>query len=122
MVRVLAVPNEKSLGAVFAPGVAATVTVVASLDRWFKMAVTVVEPPFSAIGVAINANATVGARSLSVRVRATPVTVPTPWLLLAVPVRVTIRFGSSRVLSTALIVAVSELFAVLPVQLRGDRC
>ena len=52
--------------------------------------------------------------SSSSRVRLAPVTCPIPCVLLAEPVTLTLRSASPVSLSTALIVAVSEAFAVSP--------
>ena len=70
--------------------------------------------PLSSMLSADSTSVTVGETSSSVRVNDAPVTVPTPWVFCAVPVTVVVRFGSSWVLSTAVIVTVSLLFEVLP--------
>ena len=100
--------------------VAATVSVTAALDARFRLAVTVAAPPFSGIDDDDSANVAVGAPSSSVSVRLAPVTATVSdsaaaWPLDAVPVTVTVRSPTlSMASSTALIVAVSEAFAVSP--------
>ena len=90
------------------------VTVVASLEALLSDAETVVEAPSTKV-LLVSDSDTVGAVSSSSNVNVAPVTVvTTPWEFCAVPVTVVVRFGSSMVLLTAVMVAVSLLFEVLP--------
>ena len=94
---------------------AAIVSVTAALDAPESVAVTVDTPPFSEMDEGDSTRIAVGAPSSSVRVRLTPVTVPTPWSLDAVPVTVTERLEVLSMASfTALTVTVSAAFVVLP--------
>ena len=94
---------------------AATVSVTAALDARFKRAVTVETPPDSRIDEDDRSSAAVGGSSLSVRVRLAPVTAPTPWALVALPVTVTVRLTTLSMASfTAAIITVSAAFAVSP--------
>ncbi len=67
--------------------------------------------PSNTLGLSIP---TVGESSSSSSVSVAPDTAPTWWLFCADAVTVTVRSGSSRALSTALIVAVSAAFEVCP--------
>ena len=93
MLSVFVLDRLKSPAAAFVPAAAATVSVTASLDARFNVAVTVAFPGFvpscSSIVSALSASVAVGVASSSVRVRLAPVTVPTPWLFCAVPLTVT---------------------------------
>ena len=111
MVRVLALDRLKSpaTAPVVATSAAATVTVVASLDGRSSVAVTVDTPPSSAIDVADKASATVGAASSSVMVRVASGGFATLLPPAAVPETVTVLFGASVVLSTAVTVTVPVL-------------
>ena len=115
MVSVFAFDSVKSPAPAFVPAEAATVSVTAALDARSSVAVTVAAPPFSEIDEDDSASVATGVASSSVRVSAAPATDPTPWLLDAVPVTVTLR---SPMLSTsssaAATVAVSVAFAVSP--------
>ena len=92
-----------------------TVSVTAALDARFKRAVTVETPPDSDTDEDESANVTVGVASSSVKVRLGPVTAPTPWALVALPVTVTVRSSTLSMASfTAVIVAVSVAFDVSP--------
>ena len=97
--------------------------VVAALDAWLSVAVTVVVPPFSAIDESATASVTPGAASpvsrfstsLPLKVRLAPVTVPTPWLFCAVPPTVTGWPPTLLIASfSAVIVTLSDAFAVSP--------
>ena len=107
-----------SASTVYRPLTAVTVTVVAALEVVpVSVAVTSAVPPFSAIMpfAGVSDNDTAGAASSSVSVTAAPVTDSMPLagtLLLAVPVTVTGRFGSSRVLFVA--VSVAERSVAVP--------
>ena len=89
------------------------VTVVAWLEAWFSDAVTVVDAP-SAIEALPSASVNVGVLSSSSSVSVSPETVPMPWLFCAVPVIGVVRFGSSVVLPTAVMVTESLLLVVSP--------
>ena len=95
MVRVAAGLRVKSPGSAFAPGAAATVTVVGSLDGCDSVAVTVATPPFSAIDDGDTDSTASGASSSSVMASVAPVTVPAPWPLASVAPTVTVRSGAS---------------------------
>ena len=119
MLSVVVLDRLKSPAAAFVPAAAATVSVTASLDARFRLAVTVAFPGFvpscSSIVSGLSASVAVGAPSSSVRVRLAPVTVPTPWLFCAVPLTVTVRLPTLSIASfTAVIVAVSAAFDVAP--------
>ena len=86
--------------------------VVSSLDAWLSVADTVVEPPFSEIELSASVSVTVGTASSSVSVSEAPITSLIPRLFRAVAVTVVVRSGSSFVLFTAVIVAVSLLFEI----------
>ena len=95
--------------------VADTVSVTAALDARFKRAVTVETPPDSGTDEDESANVATGVASSSVNVRLGPVTAPTPWALIALPVTVTVRSSTLSMASfTAVIVALSIAFEVLP--------
>ena len=87
---------------------------VASLDGLVSLAVTVDMPPFSVTAAGVSANVTPGAASSSVSVSVAAVTLCGARLEAASPITFTIRSGSSVALSTALIVAVSAAFTVVP--------
>ena len=92
-----------------------TASVTSSLDARFKRAVTVETPPDSDTDEDESANVATGVASSSVKVRIGPVTAPTPWALVALPVTVTVRSSTLSMASfTAVIVAVSVAFEVLP--------
>ena len=119
MLSVFALDRLKSPATAFVPAAAATVSVTASLDARFRLAVTVVFPGFvplfSSIVSGLSTSVAVGVASSSVRVRLAPVTVPTPWLFCAVPLTVAVRLPTLSTSSfTAVIVAVSAVFAVAP--------
>ena len=72
MVSVLFDVTEKSAAAVLAPAVAVSVIVVAWLDGWSSVAVTVLVPRFSDIELWDSTSVTVGGSSLSVIVTVLP--------------------------------------------------
>ena len=111
MVRVVALDRSKSAATapVVVTSAAATVTVVASLDGRSSVAVTVDTPPSSAIDVADKASVTVGAASSSVMVRVASGGFATLLPPAAVPETVTVLFGASVGLSTAVTVTVPVL-------------
>ncbi len=84
--------------------VADTVTVVATLDGWLSVAVTVLLTPFSATDTCDRCSVTVGAASLSLIDSVTLEGAVTPWLLTADADTVTVLCGASTLLSTAVIV------------------
>ena len=119
IVSVFVLDRLKSPAAAFVPAVAATVSVTASLDARFSVAVTVLDPgcvpSCSSIVAGLSASVAVGVASSSVRVRLAPATVPTPWLFWAVPVTVVVRFPTLSMASfTAVIVTLSAAFVVSP--------
>ena len=92
-----------------------TVSVTAALDARFKRPVTVETPPDSDTDEDESANVAVGVASSSVNVRLGPLTAPTPWALVALPVTVTVRSSTLSMSSfTAVIVTLSVAFEVLP--------
>ena len=119
MLSVFSLDRLKSPATAFVPAAAATVSVTASLDARFRLAVTVADPATapscSSIVSGLRASVTVGVASSSVRVRLAPVTVPTPWPFCAVPLTVTVRLPTLSIASfTAVIVTLSAAFAVSP--------
>ena len=100
-----------SVKAVPAPGDAETVIVVATLDARFRVAVTVVAfgVPLSPIVADDNASVARGGPSSSRIVSVLPVGFPTPLPPEAVPETATDLFGSSSLLSTAVIVTAPVL-------------
>ena len=113
MVSVFALESVKTLPE------AATVSVTAALDARFKRAVTVETPPDSEIDEGESANVATGVASSSVKVRLGPVTAPTPWVLAAVPVTVTLRLPTLSMASfTAVIVTLSVAFDISPDAMR----
>ena len=100
IVSVLAALRRKSPATVSVPAVAPTVTVVAALDRWSSVAVTVLTlpVPLSAIALGVTANVAVGASSSSVIV---PVPLAPPSASVAcvglLNVTMTVSCGSSVV-------------------------
>ena len=100
-----------SVKAVPAPGDADTVIVVAALDARFRVAVTVAAfgVPLSPIVADDNASVTSGGPSSSRIVSVLPVGFPTPLPPEAVPETATDLFGSSSLLSTAVIVTAPVL-------------
>ena len=112
IVRTLLFVIVKSLLVAGLTALAETVTVTAALDAEDSVAVTVLDPPFSEIEDGLNTSVTVGVPSSSVMVSV--------WFEgfetlppLATPDTVTVLFGASTELSTAVIVTVPVL-AVLP--------
>ena len=119
MVSVFVLDKLKSDAAAFVPAAAATVSVTASLDARFSVAVTVLDPGFvpscSSIVAGLSASVAVGVASSSVSVSAAPFTAPTPRLFCAVPLTVVVRLTTlSMASSTAVIVTLSAVFVVLP--------
>ena len=128
MVSVAWLDSVKSPAPAFVPAVAATVSVTASLDARSSVAVTVLAlpAPLSAIVSGFegsgsdNASVATGVASSSFSVSDAPFTVrvcesAVAWALAAVPVTVTERSPTlSMASSTAVIVAVSDAFAVSP--------
>ena len=90
-------------------GVAEIVTVVAALEAWSNVAVTIVLPPFSLMDMGDNSKVTVGASSSSSIVSVTSAGPVTVSVLVAAPETVIVLSGSSRSLSTAVIVTVPVL-------------
>ena len=88
---------------------AVTVTVVAALEAWESVAVTVVEPPFSGIEEDATDNATVGAASSSAMVNVTLDGSDTPLSPLTGAETVTDLSGPSVVSFTAVTVTVPAL-------------
>ena len=83
--------------------------VVAALDAWLSVAVTVVVPPFSAIALSATASVTPGAASSSSIVSVTLAGAAIPLSPLTAAVTVTSLSGASAVLSTAVTVTVPVL-------------
>ena len=90
-------------------GVAETVIVVAALDARFRLAVTVVVPPFSPTEAGDKARVTVGGSSSSVMVSVTSAGSVMPCVLDASPWIVMVLSGASTSLLTAVIVTVPVL-------------
>ena len=128
IVSVFALDSVKSPSAAFVPAAADTVSVTALLDARFSTAVTALAlpAPLSSIVSGFDGSGsdsdsvTVGVSSSSVSVRLAPVTATVSdsaaaWSLDAAAVTVTLRSPTLSTSSfTALIVAVSVAFAVLP--------
>ena len=109
MVRVLSALNVKSPATALVLAVADTVIVVAALDTPLNFAVTVVTPPSSEIDEGDKTKDTVGVPSSSVIVSVSSEGADTPRPPLAEPDTVTLLFGSSLSLFTAVIVTVPLL-------------
>ena len=108
IVRTLLFVIVKSLLVAGLTAVAETVTVTAALDACDSSAVTVLVPPFSEIEAELSSSVTVGVPSSSVMVSVWfegPVTVAP----VADPDTVTVLFGASTLLLTAVIVTVPVL-------------
>ena len=109
MVNVLSVLSVKSPATACVLAEAETVIVVAALDTPLNFAVTVVTPPSSEIDEGDRTNETVGVPSSSVIVSVALDGSDTPRPPLAEPDTVTLLFGSSLLLSLAVIVTVPLL-------------
>ena len=109
IVSVVALDSVKSPATACVLAVADTVIVVAALDTPLNFAVTVVTPPSSEIDVGDRIRDTVGAPSSSVSVSVASEGADTPRPPLAEPETVTLLFGSSLLLSLAVIVTVPLL-------------
>ena len=109
MLRSAFVERSASAAVAGATGVSETVTVVAWLDGRLRVAVTVLVPPSSSISDADSARTTVGAPSSSAIVSVTSSASVMPWAFVAVPDTVTLLFGASTPLSSAVIVTVPVL-------------
>ena len=108
IVSVLLVESVKSPETAGFTAAADTVTVTAALDAALRLAVTVLDPPFSEIDEGLSARLTVGVSSSSVIVSVWSCGFATPPPL-AVPDTVTSLFGASTALLTAVIVTVPVL-------------
>ena len=112
IVRTLSVDRLKSPATAGLTALAETVTVTAALDACDSAAVTVLTPPFSEIEVGLSDSVTVGVLSSSVMVSVWFEGFDTPPPL-AVADTVTVLFGASTELPTAVIVT-APVLAVAP--------
>ena len=108
MVRVVPV-WVKSAATALVEAVAAMVSSTSSLDLPLKDAVTVVEPPFSAMVLSLSAKLTVGTGSSSSMFSVASAGLATPLPPVAVAEMVTLLVGESTSLFTAVIVTVPVL-------------
>ena len=125
-VSVLAVPRLKSPATAGDTAAADTVTVVGWLDGCDNTALTVDRPPFSETDVGSSSSTASGAASSSVKVRVAELAVPAPRPFVSVADTVTVLFGASVGLSTAvtvtspaLVVTPAATVSVFPVRVKS---
>ena len=113
-VRSAGIVMVASAPTVYAPATGDTVIVVAALEAWLRVAVTVPTPPFSEMARGETASVTAGAASSFSMIRAGVGAVVTSSAFSTRTASGTPTSAASTALSTATTVAVSDSFVVLP--------